>query len=368
MQLYPISGFNYQFLLHAHSHFAFAGWMFFSIAILITHTVSGNISLKAYKTVFVFALVSAFGMLVTFSLQGYKFASIAFSTLFILVTYRFAYLVFRNTTFGMVLTDVSRKLIYSGLAFLCLSSLGPFSLAPIMASGLKDTPLYQNAIYFYLHFQMNGFMLFASLGLFASMYLTRPSDKSSRLWLKLFIFSTLPLFLMFTLWTKPPASIWIVAFLSAVMNLISWMKLCFYYKSEAKKFSFLVNTALLAITFKTTIQVFVCLPVVGEWAFLNRNLIIGYVHLLTLACIVPLILDQFIKKTFLLADRHLQAVNRLYITAVVVYLILLFVQPLLLLFLITIPNYQAALFWLSVVFLFIGGTYLVKSVRHTPVS
>jgi hypothetical protein len=108
--------------------------------------------------------------------------------------------------------------------------------------------------------------------------------------------------------------------------------------------------------------------VVGEWAFLNRNLIIGYVHLLTLACIVPLILDQFIKKKFLLADRRLQAVNILYITAVVVYLILLFVQPLLSLFLITIPKYQAALFWLSVLFLFIGVSYLVKSYRHTPVS
>ena len=28
-------GINYQFLLHAHSHFAFAGWMFFAIALLV---------------------------------------------------------------------------------------------------------------------------------------------------------------------------------------------------------------------------------------------------------------------------------------------------------------------------------------------
>jgi len=35
MQLYDLPFLNYQFILHAHSHFAFAGWMFFAIALLL---------------------------------------------------------------------------------------------------------------------------------------------------------------------------------------------------------------------------------------------------------------------------------------------------------------------------------------------
>jgi len=87
---------------------------------------------------------------------------------------------------------------------------------------------------------------------------------------------------------------------------------------------------------------------------MNRNLIIGYIHLLTLGIIVPLIIDQFIKKGFLKSGRLLNAVNVFYILLVIVYLSLLFIQPLLSLFLITIPQYQFLLFVLSLLFLPFG--------------
>lgn len=366
MQLYPLPGFNYQYLLHAHSHFAFAGWMFFSIAILITHSLASVTNFRPYKTVFIFALISAFGMLVTFSLQGYRFASIAFSTLFILVTYWFTYLVLRKNGLGEM-CSASGKFIKGGLFYLCLSSLGPFALAPIIISGFGNTPLYQNAIYFYLHFQMNGFMLLTALGLFASGYLSIKLNKSSRVWLALFIYSTIPLFLIFVLWTKPATWVWIVALSASVVNLVSWIKLGMHFKEDLKELPFLVKGSLLAITFKTAIQVVICFPIIGEWAFLNRNLIIGYVHLLTLGCVVPLILDQFIRRNFL-SGKYLLTVNWFYITAVVLYLVLLFTQPLLSLLLILIPHYPLLLLVLSAIFLFVGVLYFLQTRSDSSVS
>ncbi len=363
MQVYALPGVNYQFIMHAHSHFAFAGWMFFSIALLIIHTVDGGKYSTAYKQVLIGALLSAYGMLICFSFQGYKALSIGMSTLFILVTYRFTYLVIKDVNLKVRLNDVSIKLLYAALGLLCFSSLGPVALGPIVAMGFRNTPFYQNTIYFYLHFQMNGFMLFAALGLFGSTYLTRLLNKEIKWWLYLFIFSTVPLFFIFTLWDKPGLWVCFIAFSSSGINLISWINLCMYFKQAARGFSLLVNLALIAITLKIVFQVLICIPAIGQWAFSNRNLIVGYIHLLTLGSITPLLLDQFIKKALVASSKNLSIINWVYITTVIIYLALLFMQPLLSLWLIAIPHYQAILLVCCIFFVIAAVSYFYQSFK-----
>lgn len=359
-QLYDLPIADYQFILHAHSHFAFAGWMFFAIALLISRTIAGKQHTSGYSYVFALSLISAYGMLISFSFQGYKPVSIIFSTLFVLVTYRFTYLVLKGDTLKNAVNEAAYKLIRGGLIFLCLSSLGPFVLGPLTVLGFKNTPYYQDAIYFYLHFQMNGFMLLAALGLFASTSLTTSLTKDSSKWLNLFIYSVIPLYFIFTLWEKPNDWIWVLASFSSGLNLLSWIMLCRNFRKHANKFSFLVKAALIAATLKIIFQALICFPSIGEWTFLNRNLIIGYIHLLTLGIIMPLIIDQFIKKGFLKLDKMLNVVNWVYILSVIIYLGLLFIQPLLALFFIVIPQYQFTLFLLCSLFLPIGFFLLVK--------
>lgn len=360
MQLFPLRGGNYMFLLHAHSHFAFSGWMFFSLALLITKSVSARPDFSSYRKVLTGSLVSAFGMLITFSIQGYSALSITFSTLFIVVTYRFAYLVFKGGSLRKKVNETAFKLISAALVLLCISSAGPFALAPLKALGFGENPLYQDAIYFYLHFQMNGFMLLASLGLLAAGFLTRDLNRNSRIWLNVFILSAMPLYFLFTLWADPPAWVWIMAFLGALLNLLSWLKLCLFFNTERPSLTFLQKTAVIAITLKVAMQVIICIPAVGEWTFNNRNLIIGYVHLLTLGCIMPLILDQFIKSKFLVGERPLLLLNRAFISTVITYLVLLFTQPLLALFSRSIPAYQQLLLTVSLMFLLIGIFYYFR--------
>jgi len=358
IQLYNLPFANYQFILHAHSHFAFAGWMFFAIALLISYIITGGKYSSGYRYVFGFTLISAFGMLVSFSFQGYKPISIAFSTLFVLVTYRFTYLVFKGKALKNAVNETAYKLIRGALIFLCISSLGPFTLGPLAALGFKNTPYYQDAIYFYLHFQLNGFMFTGVLGLFAATSITALLSKNNKKWLNLFIYSTIPVYFIFTLWDKPQGWVWLLACLGTGINLLSWLMLCFNFRKDASRFSFLAKAALIAATLKIIFQVLICFPSPGEWAFMNRNLIIGYIHLLTLGIIMPLIIDQFIKKGFLKSGRLLNAVNWFYILLVIAYLTLLFIQPLLSLFLITIPRYQFLLFMLSLFFLPVGSMLL----------
>jgi len=354
MQLYDVPGLNYQFILHAHSHFAFSGWMFFLIAFLIASLCNeGNIG-SGFKTILLLTLISAYGMLASFSCQGYKLVSISFSTLFVLVTFRFTYLVFHGNLLKKRVNEPAYILLRGSLVLLCLSALGPFALGPLAALGLKNTPYYQDSIYFYLHFQMNGFMLLAVLGLLAAAFPITPLRRRSRLWLYVFVFSAVPLYFIFSLWSKPGSIIWILAAISTGLNLASWLVLCFSFRSQWRDLSFIERAAFIGLAFKCVFQVFVCIPAIGDWTFLNRNLIIGYIHLLTLGIIMPLLIGQLLRKGLIRSCKLVAAINVLYVILAVTYLCLLFIQPLLALFAIVIPSYQLLLFLLCISLLPVG--------------
>lgn len=347
---------NYQFLLHAHSHFAFAGWMFFAISLLIVNLIHKNIITPAFRWVMILVLVSAYGMLVSFYLQGYKAVSICFSTLFIIVTYRFTYLVFKSKAFKNGLHELSSRLIKASLVFLCLSSIGPFSLGPLMAMGLKNTPYYQDAIYVYLHFQMNGFMLLAVWGLFAWTLPIASLSKSARVWVDLFIYSTVLLYFIFTLWSGPGLVVQLLAVIGAAINLVSWIALLLCFRDNPAC-SPLVKIALIATSLKILFQLLICYPSIGTWTFSNRDLIVGYIHLLTLGIITPLILDQMIRRGFL---KHSSTAVWIYIGGTVAYLALLFMQPLLGRLGVLVPHYQVLLLDFSFLFLFVGFALCAK--------
>lgn len=345
---------NYQFLLHAHSHFAFSGWMFLTIAYLVARLCDGEQLGAGFRYVLLMAQVSAWGMLLSFSLQGYKAVAISFSTLFVLVGFRFAYLVWHRPLFRARVNGPAYLLIRSALVFLCLSALGPFTLGPLAALGLKASPWYQNAVYFYLHFQLNGFMELSALGLFAATLPLNGFRYDDRRWLRLFIISALPLYFIFTLWARPGPLVGILAGFGATLNLLSWLVVLFRFRSYGRLLSFLQKAALLAVTIKCVLQLAICVPVIGDWTFLNRNLIIGYIHLLTLGIVMPLLIGQLAGISVLRTGVFFNLLKSSYVVLVLTYLTLLFLQPLLAIWGIPIPLYQQLLFWSCAAFLGFG--------------
>lgn len=336
---------NYINILHAHSHFAFAGWIFMALVILIAKQLDLNKSTINWLNLS--TLICSFGMLISFSIEGYKFTSIAFSTLFLLVTYWFGYLVYTHRK-ARSEKIIAGMLIRSSIIYLVLSSIGPLALGALKATGNTGI-IYQNAIYSYLHFQLNGWMLFAALGLLAGSVLNVSAvlQKSIKPWLMIFILSALPLFFIFTLWSKPTLWVFLLAFAGAFFNALSWFIIIFKLRNSVESIPLLVRFALVAVSLKVLFQLIICVPQIGEWAFLNRNLIIGYVHLISLGCVTPVLVWKFAQFSGTEVMRNLTIS---YCLLTIMYLATLFLQPLLLIYGITVPYFQFSLLLVSVLY------------------
>ena len=154
-------------LLHSHSHFAFSGWITQTLMVLLIHYLgckNGPEVIKKYRWLLYANCITAYGMLVSFIIQGYVFFSISFSTLSIFVAYFFAVVYWKD------LNKINEKRIShywfkAALVFSVLSSIGAFSLAYMMANKILVQNWYLAAIYFFLHFQYNGWFFFACMGL-----------------------------------------------------------------------------------------------------------------------------------------------------------------------------------------------------------
>lgn len=362
MHCFFVPSVNYQFLLHAHSHFAFSGWMFLAIILLFFHHFKKDRHLfqKQFNLIFALTLLISFGMLVSFFLTGYKVISIIFSTLFVFISYWFVLVVSRTDTLGKPAQSAVSVLLKGALFFLVLSSVGPFALGYLKSTGLNDLILQQNAIYFYLHFQLNGFMQLALLGFLFKSYFnpTYIFNKTTVVWTKILVLSTLPLYSMFMLWGKPAFWVYILAFISAALHFIAWCVLLYHTKTGVKPLSFLAKTAIFAVSLQFFFQLLVTIPLVGSWVFDNRNLIVGYVHLLTLGSLSPIIIDLFARARFIQRSKNL---NLAFVLATVGYLLLLFGSSLLALFKIIIPNLEFYLFLINMLFPVIGIAYFVNS-------
>lgn len=285
--------FNYGNLLHTHSHIAFLGWVYNVLFTLLIYSFlsSEKQNNKIYKSLFWITQAANIGMLLSFPIQGYGLFSIAFSTLHILTSFGFTHQFLKDASLNPDNKQrLSFKFIKAGLFFMILSSLGPFSLGPIVSAGGGKSDLYYNAIYFYLHFQYNGWFGFAVLGLFFRMLenntITFSAKKGNLLWNLLFI-SVIPSYLLSVLWMKPNLSIYIAAGIAAFIQLtalILFLLLMSDKKSEIKsKFSgwvyFLMCFSLFCFCSKIILQFFTAFPYFADLAYQIRSFTIGYLHL-----------------------------------------------------------------------------------------
>src|SRR5690349_17095422 len=88
-----------KFLLHAHSHFAFAGWISQVLMAFIAkylYEKDVNIRMQKYQRLLLVNVITAYGMLLSFPFEGYGLFSIIFSTLNIVVSYAFAFFVWKD--------------------------------------------------------------------------------------------------------------------------------------------------------------------------------------------------------------------------------------------------------------------------------
>lgn len=293
--------FNYRFLVHAHSHTALLGWIYIGLTTIIYKVyLEESGKTLAYKRLFAFTNICILGMLFTFPFQGYALFSIIFSTSFLFASYYFTWFAFKNVS-DRYKNTFSWKLVKSSLWYLVISSIGPWMIGLVMATLGTESIWYKNSIYFYLHFQYNGWFIMALLGFFfyllekQNLALNQSDQKSVFLLLHTSIIMT---FFLSVLWSNPPIIYNVLGGIGAIIQIVVFLKLFkilhkpFY---DLKKFSgqsgnWLLNTAVILLLVKLFLQMISAIPYVANLALTYKDFVIGYLHLVLLGVVVTTML------------------------------------------------------------------------------
>lgn len=296
--------FNYRYIVHAHSHIALLGWVYTALMILIYQLYLKKAEIRhKYLRIFWFTQLTIIGMLVTFPFIGYALFSILFSTLFIVASYLFCYLVFKHTP-KEYKTPYSYKCIYISLLYMIVSSIGPWSLGIIMNTLGETSSWYRNAIYFYLHFQYNGWFILALFGVLFYIFEQRKINISSKKFQQFFWLLNIGVVLTFIisiLWMKLPLSANFVAGIGALLQLIAFGILLneVYRKREkinttfSSIFLMSLKGVLVFYSIKLLMQFIGSIPYFANLTSTNIDFVIGYLHWIFLG-VVSLALLAFL--------------------------------------------------------------------------
>lgn len=273
----------YKHVLHTHSHIALLGWVYMALIALLYKSYGPEKISFRYRLLLGITHLSLVGMLFSFPFQGYGLFSIFFSTLFLFVTYGFTYWLLRRRTLE---NSASSQIIKAALFYLVISSIGPWSLGPIMALQAQETIWYRLAVYFYLHFQYNGWMQFALIGLFLKYIESKSIEIEKRPIKKIIRLLHLSVWLGFfidVLWTEPPIFVYLLAGIGGLLSLVVFVKLFRYLTEKCRGLSWFHSKFLTIIygliLLKSSLQTFGAIPVVSNYISTHLDLVIAYLHL-----------------------------------------------------------------------------------------
>ena len=304
-----------KFLQEAHSHFAFAGWITHSLYFLIIRLFRSNldsIGEKVYSRILLVNLISAYGMLICFLFQGYGPISLFFTTISVFTGYVFSWFALKDAG-RLASTHPAKNWIKAAIWFGILSTFGTMVLSFMMATHQFDQTTYLGSIYFYLHFQYNGWFLFACMALLLEKikhiipYSTRLQNS-----FRFFFLAGIPAYFLSILWVHLPVWLFALVIVAALLQVIGWwffLQEMYMYKEQLKtifsktaRWLFLIIGS--ALTIKLLLQLGSTIPWISKLAFGFRPIVIAYLHL------VLLIIVSLFLLTFMYVNKLLQHTRR----------------------------------------------------------
>lgn len=322
-----------KYVLHSHSHFAFSGWITQTLMVLLIHYLSlriGESVFKKYRWLLFANVITAYGMMISFVIQGYAFFSIGFSMLSIIVSYFFAVYYWKD------LNRISKKISHlwfkAALAFSIFSSFGTFCLAYMMATHTVNGSSSLVYIYFFLHFQYNGWFLFAGLGLLMTVlekinHIAK--DLKTVFWL--FFPACFPAYFLSVLWVPFGLVIDFLVIAAVIAQLFGWailvkvfIKNKFFLSQQFSKYGkVLLILSAIAFTIKLVLQSGSVHPQLSTLSYGFRPIVIGYLHLVLLAVTSIFIIGYIIAL-------KLVVLNKTLITGVLIFVVGVFINEILL--------------------------------------
>lgn len=337
--LFSIPFIDFKNTIHAHSHFAFGGWVTLAIMTLMIYEIlpRTDSNKKIYQWILAGITLNAFGMLFSFLWQGYGLESILFSTLFIFTTYAFAWVFIKHIRKSAAGRTV-KLLSIASLVYLVLSSIGPYTLAFMMASKSGNVILYKDAVYTYLHLQYNGFF---TLAVFALLFnrienlLTANGLKNMSKFAVVLTISIIPSLFLCYLWHYPNNIIRIIAvagsvsmLLAAGYFLLTILTLRKWKKRISQTTLYVAVLSISSFVLKMALQSLTIFEKIGSEVFNNRPVIIGFLHLVLLCFITLYLLSHFTHAGILKDDRLSKVAIATFTVSVVINEILLMSQGL----------------------------------------
>lgn len=372
--------FDQKHLQHSHSHFAFAGWISHTLMVLMVYYLQTKIAEfqgNKYKKIIIANLFCSYGMLVFFIIEGYGLYSIFFSTASIFVAYYFGYQFIKDLK---LLDDdlLSKNWFKAAIFFNIISSLGTFYLAYMMATKDFVEDLYLSSIYYYLHFQYNGWFFFACMGLLFGFLNLRKSEHSFyETSFKLFAIACIPAYLLSILWLD--LTIWqhLITVIAALIQVFAWFKFLMVLwntrRNSLENYSPLLRYILFfvgfALSIKLLLQLGSTVPVISQLAFGFRPIVIAYLHLILLAIITLFLLFYIYANHLIFITKKIKYGVLIFSIGVLLNEIILAVQGIAAFSYTIIPYVNEILFGIAII-LFLGivltAYFSIKKVKKNP--
>ncbi len=290
MQIWPLS-LPYDHWLHAHSHAAFLGWIHAALVLLLALALMSQLlDNRNYHRLFIFSQLTVVGMLISFPLQGYRKWSIVLLSLFLIGTYFWARLYMKGKNPGEE-ASVAYRFGKAGILFMILSSVSPWMLGPVMIFLGKNSIWYKLDIYFYLHFQYNGWFFLATLALIIYFFERRGIIFDRKVTVKAlrFLFAGVLLgYITNTLWIKPPLVFNFLAMVSVILEGVGLWKLYKLFRPHFGALDLdsyrakLFQLVIIGLGLKVVFQFVASCPYFSMLAYTIRDFIIGYLHFVML--------------------------------------------------------------------------------------
>lgn len=372
--------FNQKNLQHSHSHFAFSGWVSHTLMTLMVYYLQTKIvdfHGNKYRELIVANLVCSFGMLISFIIQGYGLVSILFSTAIIIVSYLFAYQFIKDLK--LLNKDfLSKNWFKAALFFNVISSLGTFYLAYMMASKNVNQDFYLSSVYYYLHFQYNGWFFFGCMGLiFGFLNLKKSEHSFFETTFKLFVIACIPAYFLSTLWLDLPLWLYAITVFAAIIQVFAWFRFLYILiktrKNLLQNYSPLLRYILVFISFglsvKLLLQLGSTVPVISQLAFGFRPIVIAYLHLILLAIITLFLLFYITANRLVFVTKNIKIGILIFSIGVLLNETILAVQGIASFSYTLIPFVNEILFGVALILFFgIGITayFSLKKVKNHP--
>lgn len=358
--------FDQKNLLHAHSYFAFSGWISHFLYCGLASIILKHITTKRYNILITANLVCATGMLLSFVIKGYNITSIIFSTCGILVGVLFAIQLIGDWR-KVKEKRPSKNWSIAAVVLNIIASAGPLFLAYMIFSHTTTHKTYLGSVYYYLHFQYSGWFFFASM----AMIVERIQNKTSILnkYFLVFAITVIPTFFLSILWANLPMWLYAITVAATFVQLIAWYHLLYKYFKDVNHYlkenfpswvRLLCYSAILAISIKFLLQAISVIPSLSQLVFGIRPIVIAYLHLVLLGVYTLFFLAYLIMNNYLKQKPIIKKATMAFLTGVILNELLLGIQGFAAFFYIPIPYVNLLLLLAAFVLLISAGTLMVS--------